>query len=156
MSAVKLQINSREALERLIGGDSQLEVELRNSVVQDFTNRHLKGVANQIDTKRIIGLIEKSLEEYIAAHFGTPDKDIYGRYIRSVTLNGVVKEAIDKEIQSVLPNLITKAVEKAVDSFLKKNNIEGMINVRFSILTKELINQEVKKKFEEITKEFNK
>ncbi len=50
---VKLQINSKEALERLIGGDSQLEIELRNSIVQEFAEKYLKAVANSevIDSK---------------------------------------------------------------------------------------------------------
>jgi len=152
---VKLQINSLEALERLIGGDSQLEVELRNSVVQEFTNRHLKGVANQINTSQIIKNIEESIKQYITAHFGTLDKDIYGRYINSVTLNGVVKEAITKHIQEVFPVIIKDAVQNAVKSFLEKNNIEGLIRVQFSMLTKEFIKKAVTDKFQEITKELN-
>lgn len=41
----KIQINSLEALERLIGGDSELEFEIRNNVAQDFAKKHLKAVA---------------------------------------------------------------------------------------------------------------
>lgn len=41
---VKIQINSLEALERLIGNDTQLETELRQSVVENFATKHLKSL----------------------------------------------------------------------------------------------------------------
>ena len=39
---VKIQINSLEALERLIGGDPSLEFDIRNNVAQKFAAKHLK------------------------------------------------------------------------------------------------------------------
>jgi hypothetical protein len=42
---VKIQINHLEALERLIGNNSDLEVELRNNVVDKFEKKYLKGLA---------------------------------------------------------------------------------------------------------------
>ena len=47
MSKTKLtiQINNLEALERLIGGDTEVELDIRNSVVQAFSKKHLKVVA---------------------------------------------------------------------------------------------------------------
>ena len=41
---MKIQINSLEALERLIGGDTQVEIEIRNSIVQEFTKKYLKSL----------------------------------------------------------------------------------------------------------------
>lgn len=38
---MKIQINSLEALERLIGGDTELEIDIRNSIVHKFTQKHL-------------------------------------------------------------------------------------------------------------------
>jgi hypothetical protein len=37
--SVKIQINSLEALERLIGNDNNLEIDIRNSIVQNFTKK---------------------------------------------------------------------------------------------------------------------
>ena len=42
---MKIQINSLEAVERLIGGDTEVEIEVRNSVVQEFAKKHLKAVS---------------------------------------------------------------------------------------------------------------
>jgi hypothetical protein len=44
--SIKLQINSLDALERLIGGDNEVELELRNWVVQAFAKKHLKIAAS--------------------------------------------------------------------------------------------------------------
>ena len=44
--STKIQINSLDALERLIGGDTELEIEVRNSVIQKFAEKHLKPLAN--------------------------------------------------------------------------------------------------------------
>jgi uncharacterized membrane protein YheB (UPF0754 family) len=43
---MKIQINSLEALERLIGGDTQLEFDIRQNIVEEFTKKHLKSLAN--------------------------------------------------------------------------------------------------------------
>lgn len=45
--STKIQINSLEALERLIGGDTELEIEVRNSIVQEFAKKYLKGIINE-------------------------------------------------------------------------------------------------------------
>lgn len=42
---VKIQINHLDALVRLIGNNSDLEVELRNNVVDKFEKKYLKGLA---------------------------------------------------------------------------------------------------------------
>lgn len=44
--SIKIQINSVEALERLLGDDPQLDIEVRNNVIQRFAETHLKKVAN--------------------------------------------------------------------------------------------------------------
>ena len=44
--SIKLQINSKAALERLSGGDTELEMEIRNNSVQEFTSKRLKGLIN--------------------------------------------------------------------------------------------------------------
>lgn len=41
---ITIQLNSLEALERLIGSDDQLEIAVRNSVISTFTSKHLKGL----------------------------------------------------------------------------------------------------------------
>lgn len=56
MSSVTIQINSLEALERLIGGDAALEVDLRKSVVHAFIRKHCS--AGHPNTPFITALID--------------------------------------------------------------------------------------------------
>lgn len=51
---MKIQINNLAALERLIGGDTELEIEIRNNIVQEFTKRHLKGLVETETIKQAI------------------------------------------------------------------------------------------------------
>ena len=44
--STKIQINSIDALERLIGGDTDVEIEIRNSIVQEFAKKHLKAMVS--------------------------------------------------------------------------------------------------------------
>lgn len=55
---MKIQINSLAALERLIGGDTDVEIEIRNSIVQEFAKKHLKCIANKVDD-----MLKKFVEE---------------------------------------------------------------------------------------------
>lgn len=61
----KIQINSLEALERLIGGDTEVEIEIRNNIVQEFTTKHLKGLVNS----DLIAKTERSIKEAIRDMF---------------------------------------------------------------------------------------
>lgn len=71
-SDVKIQINSVAALERLIGGDSALELELRKSVVVEFSRRHLGEVVADAGVRKAIhdlGLvIQQSIANEIASY----------------------------------------------------------------------------------------
>ena len=62
-----VQINSLEALEKLIGGDSDVEVKIRNSVVQNFTKKYLKSIAHELCCKisddYILNLVENNVRD---------------------------------------------------------------------------------------------
>lgn len=67
MSGVKIQINSLEALERLIGGNTEVEIELRGAIVQEFAKKHLKGVATDV----IVSNAEYEVRNYIRENYLT-------------------------------------------------------------------------------------
>ncbi len=56
-----IQINSLEALERLIGGDSQVEIDVRNNIVQAFAEKHLKALAGSSQINVAISAIRFSI-----------------------------------------------------------------------------------------------
>ena len=82
-SEITLQINSVEAVERLIGGDETMELSLRNSIVQEFAKRHLKAIANDVGFKRLCiqivdetkGAIQHAKEEITEAVSKAADEE---------------------------------------------------------------------------------
>ena len=107
--ATKIQINSLQALERLIGGDTELEMEVRNSVAQNFSKKYLKGVIDE----KIIKLIDKAVAEEL----------------------GVVNWPFD--IKGVAKKRVDEYVEKAVaEEFNKKLNIA--LTEKLSTIAKKL------------------
>jgi len=72
--SIKIQINSLEALERLIGGDNELELQIRTSIVHEFTNKHLKSLATSKlmkDTENaIMNEIENQFFDLLKVEYG--------------------------------------------------------------------------------------
>ena len=106
MSGIKLQINSLEALERINGGESEIEVELRSSIVQEFSKRHLKHLSDGI----IIQTLTKDIKEYIDTEY---------RYFCSVFETTYMKQVSYGSRQYVLKPEIIETIKKEVDSQLK-------------------------------------
>jgi len=106
--SVKIQINSLEALERLIGGDSELELELRGTIVQEFAKKHLKGVADEASINDASIVIRKYVENNYLK--------ISNYYTKEYTANVKFKEQIEKEVQSIFSREVNKSIRDYVDS----------------------------------------
>ena len=121
--SVTIQINSLEALERLIGNDNELEIQLRNSVAQDFATRHLKALVN--DT-----LLTKAVE--------IVKKDIVDEFVKSYKKQGyfskipVFEQSIIEEFKSELRLSAYQSFQDAVGDLLKieeaKQTVQDRIN----------------------------
>lgn len=108
MSEVKIQINSLEALERLIGGEEELELELRGSIVQEFAKRYLKGVADDV----IINNATHEIRKYVQDNFINKVYSIS----RGYTLNPAFNETIQKSIQLHFSALINQLIREYMES----------------------------------------
>lgn len=138
---MKIQINSLEALERLIGGDTDVEIQIRNSVVQNFTNKHLKGIATTYLENGYLKALETTISNDVfekvsgwsdSYKFKTAYKDAATR---------LIKDLIEKEIREQLQLLCTKdKLEKLVESALSYQ-----VTVQVNEITKTLIEEEAKK-----------
>lgn len=108
MSGVKIQINSLEALERLIGGDTELEIELRGAIVQEFTKRHLKGIATDV----IISNAEYEARNYIRENYLTLANYKTKEYASQPNF----RDEIQKQIQSFFSTEVNKAIREYNES----------------------------------------
>lgn len=148
-----LQINSLAAMERLIGGTTDVEVDIRNSVVQKFAEKHLTAVANSPIIERTANEIKQNIDKQIAEkcerEIGTVKRNYYGS-VESVKLNTAVTDEIDKQVRAKIDAIIAKAVQSALDKFTASKDLESKVQERFAYYANDIINQAVKAKLEKL------
>lgn len=146
--STKIQINSLEALERLIGGDTELEIEIRNSVVQNFADKHLKSVANTKNFKDLETAIQNYIKDtFLKEEGGTWSSkklvfkdDILQQFKASLVnqaqtvLNEKVKEALEtvgakKRIEDTVNNAVERIVNE-IESKISSDHIERLVQKR--------------------------
>ena len=108
MSGIKIQINSLEALERLIGGETQLEIDLRGAIVQEFAKKYLKNVADEY----IMDKAKKEAYAYIQDNFFKTT----GYFSKTQVMNSSFKEEIEKVVKSEFSILVNKLIRDYMES----------------------------------------
>jgi len=155
MNTLTLQINSKEALERLIGGDSQTEIDIRNSVVQKFSEKYLKSVANSDAMKstlyQIQSAITQNVKEQCEREVAT-FKTTYGGSITDIKLNPAVQKEIDTQVRAIAYDVIQKQVDKSVAFWANNAEIEKIVAKKFEYYTNEIISNKVKERLDAIRK----
>lgn len=124
---VQLSLNL-PALEHLIGGDSQVEVELRKSVVQEFAKRHLTSVA-KVMTNELKDDLAKAIAEATKEIGLEPAKwphpvrltdDLFERlktaveYSIHTKVRELVQEHTSKAVADIIPHIEAK-VDRVVE-----------------------------------------
>lgn len=100
---VKIQINSMEALERLIGGDADVEFEVRRSVAADFARKYIKGILS----KEEIRAIQAETLEFLKREFGVMTER-----------NGVIR--LPDNVRAGIQNEVRTAVAKYLEDMISK------------------------------------
>lgn len=146
MSGTKIQINSLAALERLIGNDSELELELRASIVQEFAQRHLKGVAQVLIDKGLAG----SVENVIKNHF----VEVSGSYSwsQSFRMRPEFEAGLVATVKSQIEEIIRREVAEQVKQVYEMVNTalkayaENALQAVIPNITDQIITERVKQK----------
>ena len=133
--SVKIQINSLEALERLIGGDTELELELRSNVVDAFTKKHLVKIANLDMVKKA----EKSVLLIINDMFCKTTND--GRWNTSTVLKPELVEKLKKDLEEKANGELEQLVLDSLKIKEANKKIDKMINDASERITDKLIDK---------------
>ncbi len=155
MNKLTLQINSKEALERLIGGDTETEIEIRNSVVHNFAEKHLKPIANSAPITEAIRQIKehakKYTEEACAKEIAT-FKSSYSSssYLYDIKLHPEIENSIRNKIQNGINELINKKVNAAIEEYCNDASLTRRINVMMDHNIKVLVNEKIKERLDAI------
>lgn len=132
VGAMKLDLNL-PALERLIGGDSEAEVNLRQQVVEEFAKKHIKNLVNTELTKKITSQVHKEMDDAIKvglAQMATGDASWGGfstirnrltEFAKSVAIQAVdeaIRDRVDK-LKAAIPAEIERQVKASIPATIK-------------------------------------
>lgn len=149
MSDTKIQLNSLEALERLIGGDTELEIEIRNSVVQKFAEKHLKPVAAEISLEsvenRITEMAREKLEKDVATF-----KHRWGGTLTDLKLHPDIVKEIEKQVSILVSDTVRESVNAAIERWYSPEELKKRINSEIDYINKQTIRKAVKEKFQQL------
>jgi|WetSurMetagenome_2_1015567.scaffolds.fasta_scaffold01346_24 hypothetical protein len=126
-----IQINSLEAIEKLIGGDSDIEVNIRNNVVQNFSKKYLKSIAHELCCKISDDYILNRVENNIRDELYKYRYDGQGRRIYAGLKEGInpsdefisqnrkrIGDIVNRKIDETICGKINK-IDSYVDTALK-------------------------------------
>lgn len=94
------------ALERLIGGDTEMELNLRKQIVEEFSRRYLKDVAESAACSIAVEEAKRHVNALAKEHFG----------ISQVVDN--LWPTIDSRLKAMIESLVQAHAQKAVDAAL--------------------------------------
>lgn len=119
---VKIQINSLEALERLIGEDKELEIVVKESIINEFAKNHLKAVINNEFLKDLKCEIMKDLKktDYLGI-LKSEKKDYFGNkvlYLSDKTAK-LVKSCVLNEVDQIIRET-TDEVREELNSMVRE------------------------------------
>lgn len=141
-----LEINTAE-LERLIGGDTEVHVNIRRNIAEEFAKKSLKTFLNDHTYQKLQAewqelwkdeirvQIEQFVQDKAAMHRANPIRsDAYG-----------AKDALEKLINAVLPNLVNKTLESYAPTMerLVRDAVNRLIDVRVKELVNAAISREL-------------
>lgn len=152
-----IQINNLEALERLIGGDSEVEIEIRNNIVQNFAKKHLKNISNkwneefnsqwvqwkgEIDNSINEALIEKGIinrrsHSLYQLTLGEEFEDDICNSIEAKLKSKFDSEVLDK-VTEVIEKELPEMIKRHFDWYISKHMVDRL-DERFKVLKNEII-----------------
>ena len=144
--STKIQINSLEALERLIGNDNELEIQVRNSVVQEFSRKYLKNLAEEEFLKKEA----IAIREWSTNQFFTKTRENYKDIYQ-------FKPEVLEKIKSDISYSINIQFAEIISNLIKKediaNKLEAKLNEASDFIVNELTNPIIEQKLNRMVNE---
>lgn len=142
MSDVKIQINSKDALERLIGGDSQLELELRRNVAEQFAGKYLKSIIHD----KLIDAAKNTITGDIARQFLRTEsrKDSFGWNKDTTVLNTEGRELIQREVRTYVDQYIKEFIADMFDVNALRTKIQQEVDAAAARIANDITDSNLK------------
>lgn len=125
---MKIQINSKEALERLIGDDKEMEIAIKNAVINQFAKQYLKSVANDEIIRELEAAVLVEVDTAIKRHVERTPAYGMSRFKASPEL----KEAIQNATKEALRELVKEAIEERMSDVEKE--VKELLGYKLDII----------------------
>lgn len=145
---VVIQLN-RPALERLLGNDTSLEVQLRQQMVDEFTKKHLKGLLTSEYVARLTAdlrpVVVKEMQDYVGSRAW--DYKGPGGYVANITtkVKEIIVTAVEQETRAAVGVLRDKIAEELEEQARDRVN-------RYELRLMEKVTQKVNEALDRIDK----
>lgn len=164
--AIKLDLDI-PALERLIGGDSEVEVNLRRGIVEEFARRHLSSVLKDENFQRFLAVEAKAaktaLDETIGAHIGVrKSAGTYDERFVSFTpqFHAAIQVEAEKRYKALIEETAVKVYEEKVapklDGWVDRvfvSHVSDAVRKHVEKVTEDMIRAQVKERLEKVAAE---
>lgn len=137
-----IQINSIDALNKLIEKDEKLELEIRNNVANALVKNSLSRVINIDAVKTQAEIIKTEIHKEL---FTKAPSYYWSDYILSEKAENHIRSHVDYCVGMIL----NKKVRELVDEYIEKNNIDEIITSKIEYFTEKYISERIKKEIKE-------
>lgn len=144
-TVIKMSLNL-PALERLLGGNTEIEANLRQQIACQFAEKYLKPLLNSYEWQQKYDAIRKSLEELfqteLQKQIGTIKSDGWNKKLElnpqfSEHIRTKIEEFMSKEMRTLLDTYITgqanrwmryadECIQKSIDKHIEQKIKEGI------------------------------
>lgn len=134
---MKLQINTLEALQKLISEDPDFKIQIKQSIINKIAKSYIKSIDNNEVIDNIKKLVDQTLYESKYSY------DNYTQYVKQ-QFNNNVKEQIQETIKTELSKIISTEILNLQDECMaeiKKRCKEYVSRIFPEILAEEFLKQ---------------
>lgn len=127
---MKIQINSLEALERLIGDDKEMEFAIKESILNGFAKKYLKSIANSEAMAEVATKVLRELKE--TGYYGllktkpVSSLNIFSDTYLSAEAKELIKVQIHREIDTTISNEVSKIRETIVQDIRSRLDLMAL------------------------------
>lgn len=139
---LNLQITSLELLEKILGKEDTVSLELKNNIIQEFTNKHLKGIANETMFKHTQSAIIKDIENnyfnFLSNDWAKNNASFKPDV--AVEMRARIRNIVEQEVTSVMSEISKTYLENIntkINIFLSSIDLESKFDKYFEAKLKE-------------------
>lgn len=130
---MKIQINSLDALERLIGGDTDVEIEIRQSVVEIFSKKYLKSIVSEplmkATKESLLKEVQDTLMDKEKIDWGYPNHRFVIKEAIVSQVRGTIRKIVMEELGAIIREEIgTNGYKESLDKMVKEQ-VDYIVNM---------------------------